>query len=231
PLASTRHLDVRPTLLMAAQLLDGATYDWGGPAEEAVRWFWGEPVRHLPAEPEPEGVWTRIFPHAGISIIVNGRHRALIRGGEHQLFRPPQCDFGHVELWVDGEQTMFDLGSSSYKPKPGEPDYSETQWHNLPWPEGEQIMTRLGRFLWGDWPSVRVDPTRSALMFTVVAADGRSTSRSVGPCLAETWVIDDSEVAPDAGAAGSASRRWLRLVLARRPGDTNHRLHRPRLLG
>ena len=59
-----------------------------------------------------------------------------------------------MELWVDGEQVLFDPGTYSYKPKPGEPDYSETQWHNMPWPEGEQQMTRLGRFLWGDWPEV-----------------------------------------------------------------------------
>ena len=132
PLANTRFLDVRPTLLMAAKLLQGASYDWGGPAEEAVCWFWGTPERHLPNPPEPEGVQTHIFPYAGISIIINGKHRALIRGGEHQLFRPPQCDFGHVELWVDGEQVVFDPGTWSYKPKPGEPDLSETQWHNMP---------------------------------------------------------------------------------------------------
>ena len=107
PLANTRFLDVRPTLLMAAKLLLGASYDWGGPAEEAVCWFWGTPDRHLPNPPEPEGVQTHIFPYAGISIIINGKHRALIRGGEHQLFRPPQCDFGHVELWVDGEQSRL----------------------------------------------------------------------------------------------------------------------------
>ena len=62
PLAATRHLDVRPTLLLATQLLDGATYAWGGPAEEIVRWFGGDAVRFLPTEPEPEGVWTKIFP-------------------------------------------------------------------------------------------------------------------------------------------------------------------------
>jgi len=156
PLAATRHLDVRPTLLLATQLLDGATYEWGGPAEEAARWFWGDAVRFLPSEAEPEGVWSKVFPYAGISIIVNGKHRAMIRGGEHQLFRPPQCDFGHVELWVDGEQTVFDPGTYSYKPKPGEPDYSETRWHNMPWPEGEQMMTRLGRFLWADAPETSI---------------------------------------------------------------------------
>ena len=162
PLAATRFLDVRPTLLMAAQMLEGASYDWGGPAEEAVHWFWGTPERYLPNPPEPEGVQTHIFPYAGISIIINGRHRAMIRGGRYQLFRPPQCDFGHVELWVDGEQVVFDPGTWSYKPRPGEPDLSETQWHNGPHIPGQQQMTRLGRFLWGDWPDVEVRSCESS---------------------------------------------------------------------
>lgn len=154
PLAGTRHLDVRPTLCMASQLLDGATFDWAGPAEEAVWWLVGRPKCHLPNKPEPEGVQTRIFPYAGISIITNGNNRALLRGGPYQLFRPPQCDFGHVELWLDGEQVVSDLGTFSYKPKPEEPDYSETQWHNMPHAPGQHQMTRLSRFLWGDWPTV-----------------------------------------------------------------------------
>ncbi len=158
PLAATRFLDVRPTLCMAAQALEGATHAWGDEAEEAVWWLWGKPERYLDTPPDSDGVVTEIFPWAGISIIVNGRHRALIRGGEHQLFRPPQCDFGHVELWVDGRQTVFDPGTWSYKPKPGEPDLSETQWHNGPRIPGEQQMLRLTRFLWGDWPTVTVRP-------------------------------------------------------------------------
>ncbi len=188
PLTSTRHLDVRPTLLMAAQLIEGSTYDWGGPAIEAVCWFWGRPQRYLPNEPEPEGVQTKVFPDAGLSVIVNGKHRALIRGGEHQLFRPPQCDFGHVELWVDGEQVVFDPGTWSYKPKPGEPDLSETQHHNMPHIPGEQQMTRLGRFLWGDWPKVSI----STVDHFSVSAHGKELEfeRSVTPS-ANGWEIED----------------------------------------
>lgn len=191
PLSSTRHLDVRPTLLMAAQVLDGATHEWGGPAEEAVHWLFGKPQRYLPTEPEPEGVVTKIFPYAGISIIINGKHRALIRGGEHQLFRPPQCDFGHVELWVDGEQVVFDPGTWSYKPKPGEPDLSESQWHNGPCPPGEQQMTRLGRFLWADWPEVAVLATQQGVRCSLKLTYGWAVRRDVrwGE---SSWLVLDS---------------------------------------
>ncbi len=188
PLAATGRLDVRPTLAMAAQALDGTTHRWAGPGEEAVRWFWGEPT-YRPDEPEPEGVETTIFPDAGLSVIVSGSNRAVIRGGGRQRFRPPQCDFGHVELWIDGEQVVVDPGTSSYKPKPGEPDYAETQWHNLPWPEGEQQMTRLGRFLWGDWPTVDVGPSPDGLRVTVRSGSS-SASRQI-TATSSGWMVTD----------------------------------------
>ncbi len=200
PLASTRFLDVRPTLLMAAQALEGKTYDWGGWAEEAVHWLWGRPVQYLKNPPELHRTQVRIFPYAGISIITNGRHRALVRGGEHQLFRPPQCDFGHVELWVDGEQVVFDPGTWSYKPGPGEPDLSETQWHNMPHEPGEQQMTRLTRFLWGDWPTVtvRTSADNDILEIRVETNSAGSRTRrlelSAGTSPIRVW--DDGEHSP-----------------------------------
>jgi len=191
-LAATHHLDVRPTLLMAAQLLDGATYPWGGPAEEAVRWFWGDSVNHLPPEPaaEPGEVQVEVFPYAGISLIVNGRHRAIVRGGPHQLFRPHQCDFGHVELWVDGEQVVFDPGTYSYKPLPGEPDYAEARWHNMPGAAQDPQMTRLGRFLWGDWPEVAVKVLGDGLLIRV-GTSRSSTDRMVLARETGWQVVDD----------------------------------------
>ena len=197
PLASTRHLDVRPTLCMAAQLLYDATHDWAGPAEEAAWWLAGRPKRYLPKEPAAEGVQITTFPYAGISIMVNGNHRALIRGGPYQLFRPPQCDFGHVELWVDGEQVLFDPGTYSYKPKPGEPDYSETQWHNMPWPEGEQMMTRLSRFIWADWPSVDVVLDQDRV--DIRLATGRHAAHRSVRASSVGWVVfgTSSRTGPD----------------------------------
>lgn len=195
---------------MAAQLVEGLTHDWGGPSEEAVCWFWGRPRQYLPNEPEPEGVQTKVFPYAGISIIINGKHRALIRGGKHQLFRPPQCDFGHVELWVDGDQVVFDPGTWSYKPKPGEPDLSETQHHNMAHIEGEQQMTRLGRFLWGDWPKVEVDTSDD---FAITVGNQR---RNVRPSV-DDWVIDDET---EAGNVSLTSAALMNLSLEpRMPTD------------
>ena len=175
PLTSTRFLDVRSTIMMAATILHGAPYHWGEEAEEAVWWFWGPPNRFTESPPEPVGPHVEVFPFAGISIVINGRDRALVRGGPYQLFRPPQCDFGNVELWEDGVQTVFDPGTWSYKPRGDEPDFTESKWHNGPHPEGGEQMTRLTRFLWGDWPDVE---ERHHLRVT--PADGTGPTDTIG---------------------------------------------------
>jgi hypothetical protein len=155
PLATRAFRDVRSTLMMASKAVGSSCLTPDEIADEGALWLWGsaDVADSVVPDPKPgDPVRVQTYWAGGVTIITDGRRRAVIRGGESR-FRPPQCDLGHTEVWIDGIKALSDTRILTYKRLPGEPDYSLTRHHNGPQPRGREQMTRLGRFLWGDWPA------------------------------------------------------------------------------
>lgn len=194
-LATASHLDMRPTLSVTSALLNPAGGRPLGPAAEAPAWLLGK-GHQAPAETPVEScLVVRAFPDSGITVIANGNHHCIIRGGNTR-FRVSHCDIGAVELWVDGLQVVSDPGTISYKADPAlHLDLAEAAHHNAPLPMDSPYMTRLGRFLWSDAPAVSVSTTSQGSA-TITITRGPSTRPSLKICrtvtaLPDGWLVCD----------------------------------------
>ncbi|MCH2557967.1 MAG: heparinase II/III-family protein [Alcanivorax sp.] len=75
-------------------------------------------------------------------------------------FRPAQSDLLHLDLWLHGENLLRDAGTYSYNPPADDgPDWNRyfpgVAAHNTVQFDDRDQMPRLGRFLFGAWPSAK----------------------------------------------------------------------------
>lgn len=81
--------------------------------------------------------------------------------------RPAHADQLHVDLWWQGENIALDAGTYQYNlPAPWDNSLAQTIVHNTITVDGENQMTRAGRFLWLDWAQGSVLPTTERLSIT-----------------------------------------------------------------
>ena len=154
-LTSTTHGDMRPTIAMACGALGEPIPEFEQATTEGARWLWG-PSPTQPVEVDLKNASAReglIFADAGLSVLHADGGRVIMRGGSHR-YRPAHADHGSIEVWMGDHQIIGDPGTWSYKPAVGEPDLSGSARHNAVRLEGTDSMTRLSRFLWGEWPTV-----------------------------------------------------------------------------
>ncbi len=151
PFGDSDYRDYRPAVQLAMALfLDRRAYgdaaDGGASWNRPLRWL-GIPVPTRPAEP-PGAVQ---FDAGGYSLLRRGPACALLRYPRFR-FRPSQADALHVDLWVAGINHLRDAGSYSYNAGDAVSGYfSGTAGHNTIQFDDRDQMSRLSRFLFGDW--------------------------------------------------------------------------------
>lgn len=146
--------DFRPSLVLAQSLLTGQHHYGEGP--------WLEPLNLLqlanqPATETLNFYQPQIFPQGGFVKFANPSNAAwaLLRYPKYQ-FRPAQADCMHFDFWVGDKNLLRDSGTYSYHLNN---EVGELQAHNTVSVDDHQPMPRLGRFLWGQWPSTELLPT------------------------------------------------------------------------
>ncbi|MGJ8684768.1 MAG: alginate lyase family protein [Nonlabens sp.] len=91
------------------------------------------------------------FKTGGYYIINEQRSKTFIRCGAYQD-RPAQADNLHLDLWIDGENYLWDCGSYKYNTEQKYLDhFMGTKGHNTVTIDGKDQMKKGGRFIWYYW--------------------------------------------------------------------------------
>lgn len=135
--------DFRPSVQLAAALLQGIDAYGVGPWATPLRWL-GVPGGQPSRAPQSAS-----FDKGGYHVLRTGRAMAVLRFPRFR-FRPSQADALHLDLWHKGRNLLRDGGTFSYNAVGGD-WFSSTAAHNTVTFDERDQMPRLGRFLFGDW--------------------------------------------------------------------------------
>jgi hypothetical protein len=144
---------------------------------------------------------------------------AYLRAAEFQA-RPGHADQLHLDLWWRGLNVARDAGTYLYN---GDPPWdnalSGTAVHNTLTVNGQNQMTRGGRFLWLDWAQAEVMDTGYAesgkLSWVVAQHDGYRdlgvVHRRMVTCEGDQWLVRDQVLPAEGDVAGTFEVRlhWL----------------------
>ncbi len=147
PLTNQGFHDYRPVVDAAGKaFLDQDVYQEPGLSEMA-QWF----------GLEAEGLKTPKQPQAPDMLRLEGeRGRAFIHTA-HYSDRPSHADQLHVDLWWDSINIALDPGTYQYNaPRPWDNALANGFVHNTLTMDGQDQMTRAGRFLWLDWAQAQI---------------------------------------------------------------------------
>lgn len=146
PLSTCEYSDYRPLLQLGASVLGQQSKLGSGPWDEPSIWIGNAASAARAAAPAR--------PHAANSgyFRIGGENSwAMVRAGFYTR-RPVQADQLHVDLWHDGVNIACDAGTYLYN---GDPPWNNglagTAVHNTVMVDGQDQMSRAGRFLWLDW--------------------------------------------------------------------------------
>lgn len=154
PFSDAGYRDFRPSLQWAAAVFLGKrAYQASETTDAALAWLsLDRPIDPL-AHPT-----SHLFDAGGFAILRKGNAMAMLRYPRIR-FRPSQCDALHLDIWIDGKAMLRDAGSYSYAAPPRDYGYFlGADGHNGVSFDDKDQMTRLGRFLFGDWLKTRNVP-------------------------------------------------------------------------
>jgi hypothetical protein len=186
PLAPGGTSDFRPTLQAASLAFRGGPALAPGPWDELSLWL-GLPV----GETDPASLSTPTDP--GRLSSADGSGWASLRTARY-TGRPAHADQLHVEIWQHGENIALDAGTYRYTaPAPWENALASTLVHNTLSVDGQDQMTRAGKFLWVDWSAghiVSSGPDEITAVHDGYRAYGLLHQRTLR-CMLTGWQITD----------------------------------------
>jgi hypothetical protein len=158
PLTSLPFCDHRPVLQAASSAFLGTPLFEPGTWDEMMVWCNCSPGRAGEASLRIEA-GLQHTPHILTSPYSSSW--AYLRAAQFSN-RPGHADQLHLDLWWRGMNIALDPGTYLYNaPSPWENSLAHTEVHNTITVDGEDQMTRAGRFLWLDWGEGRVLPHRT----------------------------------------------------------------------
>ncbi|MEE4195390.1 MAG: alginate lyase family protein [Anaerolineae bacterium] len=144
-------------------LANGGYHDYRPLVQSAVRQFFK--LSFFERGPWDEmGLWLALQPAEGIRMPVESMSKvtpgdqtwAGLRAHIYRS-RPGHADQNHVDLWWQGEPVALDAGTYRYSAvSPWENQLMTTAVHNTILIDGQDQMTRAGKFLWLDWSNGKV---------------------------------------------------------------------------
>lgn len=152
PITNTDYRDFRPSIQLAMilfcqQLAFNTNQDSNLPS-------WNLPIYKLHINPpnvQAAPANSSFFPDGGYCTLRKDNIFALFRFPNFQ-FRPSQADALHVDLWINGVNTLRDGGTYSYNTTEKDLNYfGGTASHNTIQFDDQDQMPRLSRFLFGSW--------------------------------------------------------------------------------
>jgi hypothetical protein len=164
-LTNTGYRDHRPTVQLAMALFTNQrAYAEPGPWDYGLAWLGLDLPKAVAPEP---GQY--VADDGGFAMLRQAQAMAMLRY-PHFRFRPSQADALHVDFWLAGENLLRDAGTYSYNTDPQWLNYfGGTASHNTVQFDKRDQMSRISRFLFGDWLTTRrVEPlqeTADAMQF------------------------------------------------------------------
>jgi hypothetical protein len=147
PLSNCAPDDYRPILQAAAAAFLGTRPFPSGPWDELGHWH-GLP---LPATMHPSIPTSNPQSTPHILRSTDRRIRIYLRAA-HFTSRPGHADQLHLDLWYRGLNLALDPGTYSYNaPPPWDNPLAHAAVHNTVTINGQDQMTRAGRFMYLDW--------------------------------------------------------------------------------
>jgi hypothetical protein len=187
PLTTCEFSDYRPVLQASAETFLGQKPFTDGPWDEMSAWLRSKPATTSP-QPNPQ------------LLRLNGNDswahlRAIRRTNRHG-----HADQLHLDLWWRGQNIAQDAGTYLYNaPSPWENALTGTDVHNTITINGQDQMTKAGRFLWLDWNRAKdISPTSQALKVAEhngYKSIGITHQRRVEFTVQNSWVITDTIIA------------------------------------
>jgi asparagine synthase (glutamine-hydrolysing) len=153
PLNTCDYLDYRPVIQASHYLVHGERLFSPGPWDEDLWWLFGPEALGAASGPaETDSAPPELSAAAGGYYTLRApRSWALIRCAPLQD-RPADADQLHVDLWWRGQNIAGDAGTYLYNGAlPWNNALVTTAVHNTVTVDGQDQMTRAGRFLWLDW--------------------------------------------------------------------------------
>ena len=140
--------DFRPSTQLAFALLFRMRVFEEGPWDEPLHWYLPNLFTELKLEkpnlPEAEVLDNQF-------IILRKKDAVVFCVVPNDRFRPSSCDAFHVDLWVNGENVLCDQGTYSYNAGELTEKFKSIVSHNTVQFGNHEQMTKLGRFLYGNW--------------------------------------------------------------------------------
>jgi hypothetical protein len=156
PLSNSLDRDFRPLTSAASAILEMPAMAPAGPWDEAALWLGGRlPGTMAGADRDAAHAAPRtdVRLDLGGCHTLRGRHsHVVIRCTSRYRHRPGHADGLHLDLWWRGLNMTLDPGTFSYNAAPPwDHPLAGAQYHNTLTIDGQEPMTRGGRFLWLDW--------------------------------------------------------------------------------
>lgn len=161
PLTDCDYLDYRPVVQAAGAIEDGKVWLPQGPWNELACWL-GTGSELTAESPELKAdkikpKWGKIFRDGGYVVFTNQTTKLIFRCPEKFIHRPSQCDLLHLDVWHQGTNVFRDGGSYSYNcEQPWQYYFNSVKAHNTIQFDNHDQMPKLSRFLYGDWPGLKV---------------------------------------------------------------------------
>jgi hypothetical protein len=159
PLASCAFTDYRPVLQASALAFLGKAAFPPGVWDETCLWFGVQQLEQPVHESGPtEPMIDLVLPDAPhILRHPDGDSWGYLRT-VHFTSRPGHADQLHLDLWRNGVNIALDAGTYLYNaPPPWENSLAQSAVHNTVTIDGQDQMTRAGKFLWLDWAQARIE--------------------------------------------------------------------------
>ena len=192
PFSTRPFEDFRPVAQAAARTFLGYSLP-SGPWDEMSLWFGAPSIEHLPELPRYPGDHM-YAPHSW------GYLRAV-----QFTSRPSHADQLHFDLWWRGLNIAQDAGTYLYNAdSPWDNRLTSTLVHNTVSVDGQEQMTRAGRFLYLDWANAKGKrhfesgadfiQRASAQTDAYIARFGIQHNRTVTAYSDERWLVEDDLV-------------------------------------
>jgi len=200
PLTSLPFEDFRPVLQAAARAFHGRSAFSPGSWDEISLWFGLPLVTTSNQEPAAAGL-----THPNQTVLHGAYDSWAYLRAVHFTSRPGHSDQLHLDLWWQGMNVTLDPGTYRYTaPLPWDNALCSPMVHNTITLDGQEPMTRAGRFLYLDWAQAQVTRrTKDAIGDLSLIGQhngyhrfGITHQRQVTAAQDGTWLVEDTLTGP-----------------------------------
>ena len=154
PFTNMDFQDYRPIVQAASRAFLARPALPPGPWDDLCLWL-DLPVNPMTSDQFPS---TQALDHLILRDNIENRQGWAALRAATFTSRPAHADQLHVDIWHKGMNFAMDAGTFKYNaPPPWENALAATRVHNTIVVDGQDQMTRAGKFLWLDWAQARVE--------------------------------------------------------------------------